>query len=138
MSDREKQNAYNRAYYQRNKEAIKAKQNEKKRAAGYRDTYYLKYKFGLTLEEYDAMRKAQDYRCAGCGRHETEFNKSLCVDHDHSCCEGERSCGQCIRGLLCMICNTTEGQLTAEQLAGLLAYKVSKEASVQHIEKEVI
>lgn len=29
----------------------------------------------------------------------------LMVDHDHSCCPGERTCGKCIRGILCDKCN---------------------------------
>jgi hypothetical protein len=28
------------------------------------------------------------------------------VDHDHACCPGENTCGQCVRGLLCNFCNT--------------------------------
>lgn len=27
------------------------------------------------------------------------------VDHDRSCCRGEKSCGSCIRGLACFACN---------------------------------
>lgn len=34
---------------------------------------------------------------------------SLQVDHDHSCCAGETSCGNCINGLLCATCNTMSG-----------------------------
>lgn len=33
------------------------------------------------------------------------------VDHDHACCSGDRSCGQCIRGMLCGSCNMGLGQV---------------------------
>lgn len=31
--------------------------------------------------------------------------RSLHVDHDHACCPGGRTCGQCNRGFLCQTCN---------------------------------
>lgn len=64
--------------------------------------------FGLTLEDYDAMMEAQDGLCAIC--ESTTPNKVLAVDHDHACCDTtSRSCGRCVRGLLCLQCNTKLG-----------------------------
>ena len=62
--------------------------------------------FKLTEEAYDAMFKAQSGVCGICGEPPAKMN--LAVDHDHSCCKGgkgARTCGKCIRGLLCSRCN---------------------------------
>lgn len=59
--------------------------------------------YNLTRDEYEALLFAQNGVCAIClsppGR------RGWAVDHDHSCCPGPRSCGKCVRGLLCDKCN---------------------------------
>lgn len=55
-----------------------------------------------------------------------QLRSVLVVDHDHDCCPGAHSCGQCVRGLLCDCCNTAAGMVrndprTAEALARYLA-----------------
>jgi hypothetical protein len=57
---------------------------------------YLKRKYGLTIEEYDAMLAAQGGGCFICGRPPRD-DISLHVDHDHST--------GAVRGILCFCCN---------------------------------
>jgi hypothetical protein len=33
------------------------------------------------------------------------------VDHDHECCPAGRSCGKCVRGVICRRCNIAIGYL---------------------------
>lgn len=68
-------------------------------------------KYRLDLEELQAMRNAQQDRCAICGKEETVLGstgkvKSLAIDHCHAT-------GR-IRGLLCNNCNRGIGLLGKE------------------------
>jgi Autographiviridae endonuclease VII len=74
----------------------------------------LKAAFNITLAEYNELLNSQGGGCAICGRQECKTGRNLAVDHDHSCCpetgRGKRkSCGKCIRGLLCADCNLALG-----------------------------
>lgn len=64
---------------------------------------------GITAERFDEMLTAQDGKCAICGSTDPGRNGSFHVDHDHACCAGKRSCGRCVRALLCHQCNTMLG-----------------------------
>lgn len=57
-------------------------------------------KYGLTLEQYEAMHNAQGGVCLICGK-PNQNNRILCVDHDHK--TGK------VRGLLCTSCNSKLG-----------------------------
>lgn len=75
--------------------------------------YHLKRYYGITIPQYNLLRKRQKYLCNVCKRHEKEFPKRLAVDHDHK--TGE------IRGLICTYCNRYivgrhQGPLAAELL----------------------
>jgi hypothetical protein len=62
--------------------------------------------YGLDPGEYDALKEFQGGKCAICQRATGDGRKRLAIDHDHSCCPGKTSCGQCVRGLLCSPCNS--------------------------------
>lgn len=64
------------------------------------------HRYGLTVEAYQELLNSQGGRCATCGVSPEKF----CVDHDHSCCPGIKTCGECVRGLLCFNCNAALGQ----------------------------
>lgn len=66
-------------------------------------------KYGLTIESYNKMLESQDGACFTCKKPEPA-DRALAVNHDHSCCPGESSCGKCVRALLCTKCNQGIGQ----------------------------
>lgn len=61
-------------------------------------------RFGLPYGTFQRMYDEQEGRCAICAEYMT--TEEAHIDHDHSCCpEGGRSCGECVRALLCRGCN---------------------------------
>lgn len=74
------------------------KRNSKRRA--------LKTRYGMTVDEFDQMLAAQEFRCLICDRSYEGDDYGLgglVVDHDHQT-------GR-VRGLLCQACNTAIGLL---------------------------
>jgi recombination endonuclease VII len=71
--------------------------------------------YGLSLGWYDKRLAEQHGLCEICGEAECSVNKKtgrvypLAVDHDRSCCSGFRSCGKCVRGLICRNHNAALG-----------------------------
>lgn len=96
-------------YYNKNKEIImnnvikwqknnvdKVKQYKKKNEIKFSRKYYIKKKYGLTLEQYDEMANHQNGLCAICNSQCTLYDK-LSIDHCHE--TGK------VRELLCNSCN---------------------------------
>lgn len=65
---------------------------------------------------YDTAKRwlelRDDLRCErpGCGKRFTDTIRPQ-IDHDHSHCRGRTSCGGCIRGVICQVCNNGLGQV---------------------------
>jgi len=79
----------------------------------YRRDSYLQRTYGISDERYTEMLELQGGVCKICllpGEAKGE-RRPLHVDHDHACCPSSRSCGSCVRGLLCQRCNKALGLL---------------------------
>lgn len=99
------------------------------------ETYYwarLKSTYGLTKERYDVIFESQGRSCGICDRTEPTGRYGFVIDHDHDCCPGNKSCGDCVRGILCSMCNHGLGNFeddpqrilsAADYLSGKVAIK---------------
>ena len=114
-----------RRSYKKNKVKIYArlkawyKKNPMKRSA-YERNSRLKYDYGITSEDFEKMRQAQNGVCAIC---HCVPEGNLSVDHDHK--TGK------IRGLLCMNCNAGLGNLRDNLILVLNAAEYLKNAEKQ-------
>ena len=97
---RAREKARRRAYYEANKEELRAR----------RQFEYLQRCYGLTRADYEALLAAQGGVCPLCGK---RSEKTLCVDHCHET--------GTIRGLLCRQCNFALGCFTDSQAAMMAA-----------------
>ena len=108
----EEYRAYHRVaknrFYHKHRLAIRARR---------RETAY-----GLPPGGYEKLLIAHGGRCAICRGSGTAKGRGMHVDHDHACCpESAKSCGFCIRGILCDKCNTGLGKFKDSPLLLRLA-----------------
>lgn len=104
----EKESARKKAHYEVNREQYVTQQKAHK----------LRARYGLTVEQYDAMVEGAGGVCEICKQPPPTTsiapNRVLHVDHDHV--TGE------VRGLLCSACNRSIGLIGDENLAKAAAY----------------
>jgi len=108
---RDKLMSKQKKYYEDNKEIVLKKDKIRKLRVRsqigdkayqeYRRNIELKYLFGITLEDYNNLKKKQNYKCAICDTEKSSEGRDFHVDHCHT--TGK------VRGLLCSRCNTALG-----------------------------
>ena len=84
---------YNKKYRQENPDKYKLYLRKSK----------LKTFYGVSLDDYNEMFSNQKGCCEICGKHQSQENRALSVDHNHT--TGE------VRKLLCGRCNLLVGQI---------------------------
>lgn len=129
-NNKERIQQYFKAYYKENKgikhpKRIKTRRRDDPKIAR---EYRLRERFNISPEEHDRLIHLQENLCAICKRPERLHIQgrvmALSIDHDRACCNGRKSCGRCIRGLLCSNCNVALGLIedNIEYLKSAITY----------------
>jgi hypothetical protein len=97
----------------------------------YRKRHWLNRDYKMTLEQYNEIIATQENKCPIC----FEEMKQPHVDHDHACCpEQHKTCGNCVRGIICHNCNLMLGkardseEILSRSIEYLRTYRQSREA----------
>lgn len=114
--------AYFARYYQENKDTYNKYWRERYAAtdAETRSKCARRKKYKLTPDQITNLLAAQGSVCLVCGNPvEIDWSaRTFAVDHDHACCPGKKSCGECVRGVLHIDCNKSLGFLEKFEAAG--------------------
>lgn len=74
------------------------------------DTFMrIKRMYNISRKEIESLLSKQN-GCAICHYSNSLFPIWWAIDHDHTCCNINTSCGKCVRGILCSHCNRGLGQ----------------------------
>lgn len=96
---------------------------KRKNAHRYKDynrNYMLKQRYGITMEDFNNIFKAQNQSCKICGSEKSD-GRNFVVDHSHK--TGK------IRGILCNLCNIVLGSLREDlELIKKIEIYLSKES----------
>jgi hypothetical protein len=116
--NREKLNQQRKDYYHADPMKYRQDNSQKWKESG-RDKQY-----SLIPGTIEFMLKNQEFKCGNpmC-ENDIDWSTSM-VDHDHTCCPSTKSCGNCVRGLLCRGCNWALGNVNdnIDKLTGLIDY----------------
>ena len=115
--DKEAKNAYQRKWRQDNRAKLRATDPAQYKINRDKEIdIALRYLYGITLAERDAMLVAQDNRCAICRSEDPGNKHGWYVDHDHTT--------GTVRGILCHPCNHGLGGFKDNQdnLAAAILY----------------
>lgn len=80
---------------------------------------------GKSRQWFEETLAQQGYACAICGSTDPAGKyDGWHIDHDHRCCPSGTSCGGCVRGILCYLCNSGLGFFgdDPDRLAGAASY----------------
>lgn len=100
--NKDRLNAASKKWYEANREKVSVARRSNR----------LRRLYGLTVEQWEAMLRSQDGKCAICGTSEPKGKGGrLHVDHDHTT--------GAVRGLLCSNCNGNLGWLEAHSSKAL-------------------
>lgn len=86
-----------------------------------RSAHMRAWRYGLEPSDLERMIHDQGGDCRLCP---ASLADGYCVDHDHGCCPDVKTCGACVRGLLCHECNKLLGKIETnpDRLVRMLAY----------------
>jgi hypothetical protein len=120
---------YHAEYYQSHKPEFRAYRKKFKESEIGKDCerkYRVKRIFNLTREQHLAILEKQNFKCAfpDCGENVTLFSS---LDHNHACCPGNKSCGVCVRGVLCRSHNSGLSFFESKPLTLLNAFRYLEE-----------
>lgn len=93
--------------------ALSREEKAEYNSMGRRKEWHLRGSYGVGMEWYLSTLERQGGTCA-MRSFRPPAGKYLSVDHDHACCPGSKSCGKCVRGLLCSSCNLQLGIIEKE------------------------
>lgn len=68
------------------------------------------YSYNIDRIQYDELWESQGKACAACRVTDPGAGREWHIGHDHACCPSPgKSCGRCIRNILCYSCNVILG-----------------------------